>query len=166
MTTYTGTPPTFAGLDNATVVANLNLFRDALKALSQAPTAYVPSYAGISAIGNAVVTAQYQRVDKWITGDVNIVMGSGTTFAATTFLIGLPVAAQAGLATNHCVGAGFLLDNSAGSTSRTNCHAITASSTTVFLVPGGSPGGTVTNLVPFTWAVNDTLSFQFRYPAA
>jgi hypothetical protein len=167
VTTWTGTAPTFTAGVNTGNVARLNDFRDAIKATSEALTTYVPSLAGITAIGNGTMTASYQRVNKLVRGHVKITMGSTTTFGATTFLIGLPVATHANWATNCPVGSAFFFDNSVGSATRTAGVAVTVSSTTVMLLAANlASNQTVTNLVPWTWATSDVLSLNFEYESA
>lgn len=161
------TPRTWVAAEVVTVAHMNTEVRDALIGVQAAWTSYTPTYSGISAIGNATVSAKWSRVGKSVSGHVKITMGSTTTFSAATFLIGLPTATHADIAVNHAVGPAFLLDNSVGSATRTAGTAVTVSSTTVMILAANlASNQTVTNLVPWTWATGDILSFGFEYEAA
>ena len=161
------TPRTWTASEVVTATHMNTEVRDALVGVQAAWTTYSPTYSGISAIGNATVSAKWTRVGKSVRGHVKITMGSSTTFSAATFLIGLPVATHADIAVNHAIGPAFLLDSSAGSASRTAGVAVTVSSTTVMILAGNlASNQTVTNLVPWTWTTSDILSFGFEYEAA
>jgi hypothetical protein len=164
VTVYTGTPTTLVAGDTSQLVTKFNDHRDALLAVSEPLTAYVPTYTGIT-IGNATVLAAYQQTGKWVRGHVKITFGGTSSFSATTLLVTLPVAADANWAANCPVGSAFLLDGSVGSATRTIATPITSSSTAVFFVTNAT-GGTVTNLVPWTWASTDILAFNFEYEAS
>lgn len=163
MTTFTGTIPTIASGDTTTVPTNLATYRDALKALSEAQTAWTPTYTNIT-IGNAVVSAKYLQVGKFVRGHLNIVFGSTSSFGAGSLLSSLPVAPHASIATGHPVGHCYFLDNSAGSASRTIGSMVTSGGNVFFVT--NATGGTVSNTVPWTWAVSDVLACTFEYEAA
>lgn len=166
MTVYTGTPTTLVAGDTSALVTKFNDHRDALLAVTDALTSYTPTYAGITGIGNATVSAKYQQVGKLVRGHVRIVFGTTSTFAAagTTITVSLPVATHASIASNHPIGPAFFLDAGVSGT-RTIGTAITTTSTTVFFVTP-TVGQTVLTSVPWTWANTDTLAFSFEYEAA
>lgn len=121
---------------------------------------YTPTYAGITA-GNAVVTARYVQVQNLVHVRFRLVAGTTTSFSATTLTVSVPVAVAADYAVGDAIGAGYALDNSAGSASRTRLAALLSPSAVFFL--SGEATGTVTNLVPWTWATSDVLSFTATY---
>lgn len=121
---------------------------------------YSPSLGGL-VLGNGTMTARYVRTGTLARGLVKLVMGSTTTYSGT-YLIGLPLPVAAPWDSNFPVGRAFFLDSSAGSASRTAGVAVTVDANRVFLV-GTNTGSTITNAVPWTWAVGDILSFGFEY---
>lgn len=157
------TPRTWVTGEFVTAAMMNTEIRDALAGVQSAWTAWTPTFAGaVTAIGNATIAASYQRYGKDIRGRVRLAVGSTTTFGAGTLTCSLPVS----LASNYdqvAVGTGYMIDTSAGSGSRT-LTAPTVTGSGLFFVPAS--GGTVTNLVPWTWAVGDLLAFSFMYEAA
>lgn len=136
--------------------------RDNFKAIGDAWAAYVPTYGGITAIGNAVVTARYIQAGKHVEGLFKIVVGSTTTFAAADITVTLPVP---GATVDIAVGTGLLFDASAGAPSRTPAVGLLlGGASAVLLVQEGGNG--ITNLLPWTWANGDILGCSFSYEAA
>lgn len=94
MTIFTGTAPTFVGADNATVVANLNILRDGLKATSEAWTAWTPTItADAGTFTTTSASGRYMRVNKLIQYQVSITITTvGTATGGLRFT--LPVSAH------------------------------------------------------------------------
>lgn len=90
MTVYTGTPSTLVAGDTSALVTKFNDHRDALKAISEAWTSYVPTLVNLT-IGNGTMVAAYSRVGKLIHFRVRIVFGNTTNISAAV-TVGLPAA--------------------------------------------------------------------------
>lgn len=127
-------------------------------------TVYVPTYTGIT-IGNAAVVAKYMLVGKLVHARFSLTAGSTTTFSATTLLVSLPVTESSDYITGDPFGPVYMLDSSVGSASRRGGTACRTGSN-VFFLDDSIAGGTVTNLVPWTWATGDILAFVLTYEAA
>lgn len=93
MTLYTGTVPTFTAGDTTTVTTNLNLLRDALKALTETGTSFTPTYANFT-LGNGTVSADWARTNKYADVRIRIALGSTSsiTGAMTISLPATPIA--------------------------------------------------------------------------
>lgn len=93
MTTFTGTIPTIASGDTTTVPTNLATYRDALKALTEAGTSYVPTYSNFT-LGNGTAAAAWARQNKWADFRIRIALGttSAVTGAMTISLPATPIA--------------------------------------------------------------------------
>lgn len=128
-----------------------------MNGIQSAWSTWSPTYTGIT-IGNATVVARYQQYGKTIFGDFLMTVGSTTTFSATTLAVSLPV-------TPHDAGAalGVAMFLDASPVARTIGIAFESSGAASFLTSAGS---LVTNTVPQTWAVSDSLRFEFKYEAA
>jgi hypothetical protein len=154
-------PRTWVAGETVTAALMNTHVRDNQKAIGDAWTTYTPTFSGgISAIGNATVTAKYIKAGKLVIGEVKVVMGSTTTYAAA----GIAVTAPANMAITGtmAIGSAYMVDASAGFG---YVGVVTPASATAFAVGYSGTGG-VTNLIPFTWANTDTLSFSFTYEAA
>jgi len=141
--------------------------RDNLKTIGDPWTAFTPVWAGgVSAIGNAVVTARYAQSGKWVRGWIHAVFGSSTTFAAADIFITPPVPVLA--ADLIPIGHGIIHDASVGIGSRAGCVAYMTTSASVRYIElvTGTTGQVLTNTSPFTWTTSDTLAVAFEYEAS
>jgi hypothetical protein len=155
-------PRTWVAAEVVTAALLNTHVRDNLKAIGDAWTTYVPTYTGITAIGNATVVAKYMQAGKLVQGYVKITVGSTTTFGATTLSVTTPVTPAIG---NLAIGSIFLYDNSTGDTRGGSLyHQAAGTGTTGFLASGTTTPAT--NLVPWTWATSDIIAFSFTYEAA
>ena len=154
-------PRTWVAGETVTAAMGNTHWRDNLKAIGDPWTTYVPTYTGISAIGNAVVSAKYLQAGKLVIGEVKITMGSTTTFAAATLSISTPTTAI--VAPNQAIGSAFLYDSSA-SAFRTGVVISQTAGATAIVVDNAA--GAATNLIPWTWATSDIVTFAFTYEAA
>lgn len=166
MTAFTGTIPTIASGDTTTVPTNLAVYRDALKAESEAWTSYTPAWTASSVnpvIGNGTIVGAYQQVNKKVAFSVVITMGSTTTYGTGTYIVTIPVAAHgrfvANVGLSGCSGTAFL-----GAQSFPIAVNRYTSSTTIYF--GGPTGAALAPAVPFTWANGAILSFGGTYEAA
>lgn len=172
MTLFTGTAiPTFTAGDTTTVPTNLNVLRDALKGLSEAWTAYTPTWTASTTnpvLGNGSFSGSgYLRVEKLIIGRIVLTMGGTTTYGTGNHSLTLPVAPAAG------AGRG-LAPGCARDTSATADYplygVVVAGSTTMAVKTNPTTAGnalaSMTSAVPFAWATTDVLTIEFCYEAA
>jgi hypothetical protein len=152
-------PRTWVAGETVTAAIMNTHVRDNLKALGDPWTAYTPTYTGLT-IGNAVVTAKFIQPGKLVIGEVKIVFGSTSTFAGG-FTVSLPVTAAV---ITVPVGVAYFNDTSAALHRSGPALTQAGGNTVAFIEAGGA--GLVSNVIPFTWAVGDTLSFEFEYEAA
>lgn len=169
MTAFTGTIPTVASGDTTTVPTNLAIYRDALKAASEAWTAYTPTWTGSGgnpALGNgSFAGSAYARVNKLIHFRIVLTMGSTTTYGTGGWSLTLPVAP---LSVTKQTFVAQLSDT--GAADYTAAGRMSATGSKLDMVcPGTSAGGadrTVQSNQPFTWGSTDTLVVVGTYEAA
>lgn len=171
MTLFTGTIPTFASGDTTTVPTNLNTLRDALKGLSEAWTAYTPTWTATTTnpvLGNGSFNGSgYLRVEKLIIGRLVLTMGSTTTYGTGTHSLTVPVAPATGVVRS-------LMTGCARDTSATADYplfgVVTAGTTTMPVkanpTTAGNPTVGITSAVPFAWASTDVLTIDFCFETA
>lgn len=166
MTTFTGaisslTPGTTA------LSGPVNNHRDALKAVTEASTSYTPTWtasAGTPAVGDGTLTGKYAQAGKWTDFRIELVVGATTTFgtAGASWRFTLPTTPASTqrhrfLGTAYDTGTAdypvYFRWVSSGSYLEVVCDATTA----------GAADRSVTNTVPFAWAVGDVLMVQGRY---
>lgn len=118
---------------------------------------------GSPAIGNGTLTGRYRRPNgsDLILAVYRFVVGSTTVFGTTFQAFSLPVTASA-TSVNEATGPCIFLDSSAGSSITGNCRIFT--STTI--VMNASAGGSVTSIVPITWAAPDEMRMSIWYEPA
>lgn len=155
-------PRTWVAGETVTAALLNTHVRDNLKAIGDPWTTYTPAYVGISAIGNATVTAKYLQAGKLVIGEVRITIGSTTTFAAANLSISLPVAPA--VQPNAVLGSVYMQDTSAPAFRTGVAVTGTTGLTTNFIVDGGA--GAASNTVPWAWANTDVIAFSFTYEAA
>jgi hypothetical protein len=166
VTTFTGSIPTIASGDTTTVPTNLATYRDALKAASEAWTAYTPTWTGTTtnpAIGDGTLVGAYARVNKLIHCRINLTMGGTTTYGSGNWIFALPVATHAGYGgiNSHLAG-GVAIDVSVPTVAP--LIAIGVTSTTVVGVT--TTAGAFLGSGTFAWASGDKVSFSLTYEAA
>ena len=93
MTTFTGAISSLTA-GTTTLSTPVNNHRDALKAVSEAWTAYTPTGTNFT-VGDGTLSGRYARVDKLIHIRVNFAAGATTTYTASGMTLTLPVAAHA-----------------------------------------------------------------------
>lgn len=122
--------------------------------------AYTPVWSSASSpqpTGSSLV-GQYTRIGGWVNGSVRQTMTSGTTFGSGLWEWTPPVTPAAG---SDVVGSAHLFDSG-------TAHLIG----TAMMVSGkfrlvtDNSANNVGPLIPFTFAVDDYLQFNFSYPAA
>lgn len=133
--------------------------------LSNVPwTAYTPAWTSSGtqpAIGNGTLAGRYCRLDNNFIGyEINILMGSTTTFGTGTYSFSLPFTAAAGVS-YHPMGNGIVRDGSAAPLVR---FPTFSSTTTVILIDVA--GTIVAATVPFTFANTDRIIITGQYEAA
>jgi hypothetical protein len=167
MGVYSGTPRTWTAGETVTAALMNSDTRDPIKALSDAYTAYTPTWTAASTnpvIGNGSITGAYTRVGKFISFRVAITMGSTTTSGTGQWRLTLPVTARSELW-------GFFVTARDDSVpARYAVYASWSSSGYVeFYAPATTAGNadrTITGTSPFTWAQNDNLFIHGEYEAA
>jgi hypothetical protein len=155
------TPRTWVAGETVTAALMNTHVRDNEKAIGDAWTTWTPTFSGgISAIGNATVTAKYLQAGKLVIGEVKVTMGGTTSFAAAAISITAPV--NFAVTSSLAVGPAYMVDVSAN---LGYVGVATPLSATAFGIGYNGTAG-ATNLIPFTWASTDILSFSFTYEAA
>lgn len=165
MTTFTGTIPTIASGDTATVPTNLATYRDALKAVSEAWTGWTPTWTASSsspAIGDGIIGGAYLRVEKWVMFRATIIMGGSTTYGSGGWRLSLPVAPKTDIRWR------FLAEALNAGTAQYTCAGVYdgTSGSVAALFLAGNPDSAITSSAPFSWGTGDTLSMQGYYEAA
>lgn len=167
MTIFTGTVPTFAAGDNATVVDNLNTLRDVAKAESEAWTSY-GSTASFTASGSnptgGTWTGKYKRVGKSIEFWVRIVQGAGV--GTGTYAVALPTAPITNYPAHFDV---FFTDTSTTFVYRGITFGLITSTVSLAYDSNGAanaPLTALTNTAPFAMAAGDVIEVRGSYEAA
>lgn len=127
-------------------------------------TTYTPTWTGSGsnpAIGNGSLTGEYRQLGKSVLVNINLTVGSTTTFGSGTYSYSLPFAA----ATRNFLGPALAIDSGSAvytgeayigsGASVINCYSPTGAS-------GASPTSWST-ANPMTWAVNDSATIQAEY---
>jgi hypothetical protein len=170
VTAFTGTIPTIASGDTTTVPTNFATWRDCMKGLSEAWTAYTPTWTAVTAnpaLGNGSFSGSaYARVNKLVMFRIVLTMGSTTTYGTGQWIFTPPVAAVAPN-TNRVPFAADLYD--AG----VNAYAgvatfFTAGNLYLYCDPttAGNPLRGVTSAIPFAWGTGDQVVITGTYEAA
>ena len=118
-------------------------------------------------IGNGSITGRYSLVNKTVTAQILVVMGSTTTFGTGAYFFSLPVTAAATLVGYPALGAGWGNDVSA-SAATTFTAQVHNSGTAVFGLrfSNASNNGTLQHNSPYTWASSDFITATIQYKAA
>lgn len=115
------------------------------------------------AIGNGTLTGAYHKVGKLCHVRVFWQAGSGTTFGTGTYTFSLPftAASPSGLTTAVWVGSALLRDQGGTPARYVGVSSVDAGASVAGVLAEG--GGLMTNLIPFTWANTDYMSFSVAY---
>ena len=118
-------------------------------------------------IGNGSITGRYSLVNKTVTAQILVTMGSTTTFGNGGYFFSLPFTAAATLSGYPALGAGWANDVSA-SAATTFTAQVHNSGTTVFGLrfTSASNNGAVNHNAPYTWASGDFITATIQYKAA
>jgi hypothetical protein len=108
-------------------------------------------------IGNGSFSSAYARYGRTIIYRGRITMGSTTTYGTGSWLVSLPVDAQATVE----VGTAAVFDNSTS----TNNQPAAVRVSTAPLANFYATGGTISATVPITWADSDNLRWCLTYSA-
>ena len=118
------------------------------------------------AIGNGTIVGRYSLVNKTVTAQIYISMGSTTTYGSGNYLLSLPVAAATTLGSFAALGSAWYYDASANNAT-TGIANVNNGSTTIFgLRYTGANAGNVTAIAPYTFASTDFISATIQYKAA
>lgn len=126
-------------------------------------TTWIPTWTNLT-IGNAVVTAKYQRVGRLITFRLKVVLGT-TSSVGTAPIFTLPVTAHADYAGEFPLGPATYADTG---TKVWEAFCQLNNTTTAFLrhSDGASAFTNTTATAPFTWTTNDIINAIGTYEAA
>ena len=130
---------------------------------------YTPTWTATTTnpvIGNGTITGRYSLVNKTVTAQIYISMGSTTTYGSGNFLLTLPVTAATTLGSFAALGSAWYYDASANNAT-TGIANVNNGSTTIFgLRYTGTNAGNVTAIAPYTWASGDFITATIQYKAA
>jgi len=121
---------------------------------------YTPTWTGSVSnpdIGNGILAGKWQRFGRRVSLDIQVTMGSGTTFGSGTYTFGLPPGVPAPGAGNS-IGVARFFDS--GTIIRTGICVV---SSTGITCEADSGTGAASNTVPFTWANGDKLWLNAVY---
>lgn len=163
------TPRTWVTGETVTAAELNTEIRDALTGIQAAWTSYVPTLTAsttnptLGTGGSA--TGSYIQWGKTIIGQGRILFGSTMTAGSGTYKIALPVTANPGVET--AVGVAYLFDSSGSTIFFSQMRFLAADSgTTARLFGATTSPYDATNALPWVWAANDAITFQFNYQAA
>jgi hypothetical protein len=158
VTAFTGTIPTIASGDTTSVPANLAIYRDALKGLSDPWSTYTPAWTATTTnptLGNGTLVGHYMQVNKFVSFWIKLTLGSTTTVGSGLYQITLPVTPFS----THPVHFEIVyFDSSAGAQYRGVTSQLTAPAKVNLLYDASTAGGAMsgfTNAVPAVPATGD-----------
>lgn len=131
-------------------------------------TSYTPTWTAATtnpAIGNGTLVGKYMQLNKVVTAEITVIMGSTTTYGSGTFRFGLPVTAATPLWGYAHTGSARLYDSSV-STIYVAAIGFFASSTTYVSGWAHAATSAMSSTSPFTWASGDEITIQVTYEAA
>jgi len=131
---------------------------------------YTPTWTGAfinPVIGNGSIAGRYSLVNKTVTAQILITMGSTTTYGNGAYFFSLPVTAAATLSGYPALGAGWANDVSAGGAT-TFTAQVHNSGTTDFSLryTVASGNGSISHNGPYVWATSDFITATIQYKAA
>lgn len=167
------TPRTWVAGETVTAALLNTHVRDNLKAVGDPWTTYTPTWTAATTnptIGNGTIAGRYMAAGKYITFEIQIVMGSTTTYGAGAYSLTLPVAPQTSAAKHPFLGT--LWDASGGSvvTSAWPIAGLISAGSTVELAGWPATAGNsfrvvnATNVI--TLADGDRITLTGTYEAA
>lgn len=162
------TPHTFVTAEVVTAATMNTEIRDAMNGIQAAWTAFTPTWTGSAtnpALGNGTLAGKYTRFGKTLFGRITLITGSTTTYGTGVWRFSPPVTPHTDYTTNALLGVtgnAALFDTSVPT--RAFRRVITADPT--YLDMRDDANTSVTNLVPWTWAVGDALHLEFQYETA
>lgn len=155
MGVFTGTVPTIlAGY--TPLGSDWTTITDELSAIATAPTSYTPTWSANGtavSLGNGTISGAYRQIGKWVDYRLILTMGGTTTFGTGFYLFTLPVTAS------HLLNLGSAKFLDAGTQDRNGTAYLFDTTHVVATSNAGAAG----QLVPHTWAVNDTFMIQILY---
>ena len=141
----------------------IEAIEDVLVPAVNAWTAWTPTFLGAS-LGNGTISAFYSKLGKVVTIRIRFLLGSTSTVTSQprfslpfNAIAAIPIASPA-----------LLINSGSGNQIGIAGTSATTHATVSALNAAGTYLGiaTITNTVPFTWAVNDVMEFTFTYEAA
>lgn len=133
-----------------------------LNTIGAAWETYTPAWTstGVApAIGNGSISGNWGRINKTAFVNIFVVMGSTTTYGTGNYRFSVPSGVTVNGNITH-TGTALLYDASAGYPAVVGiCTRVSGS--TIDISPTGS--NSVTNLLPFTWAINDQIRLMLIY---
>lgn len=134
---------------------------------------YTPTWVGATTdpvIGNGTIGGRWRRVGDSMEVQINITMGSTTTYGSGQWYFGLPAGYTVdtgklpeGFGSTHTsLGTANAIDSG---TSFKDAHVLYRDSTQVYVIQDGATSSWQSNS-PFTWANTDALGIKFTLPIA
>jgi hypothetical protein len=130
-----------------------------MNSIGAASVAYTPTWTSTGTqpnIGNGSIQGAYFQFQKFVVGEIQIVIGSTTTFGTGSYLVSLPLP----VLSTWCSGFGQLLDASAGYISYSGVAIGTGNSLEFRF---GNAAGIWSPTVPMTLANLDQARIRFFY---
>jgi len=165
LTTFTGTLADVAVAGHVPTAAELDTLHDALAAIVEPWTTYVPVWTTTGTapvLGNGTLTGNYSQDGKMIICRGCLTLGSTSTVGTGTWIITTPVSAVDA----NQVGTAVVWDQSAGAARLSG--TVVFNTTANFTVYIGT-GGAVSNTIPAFaggWGTGDKIIWQITYEAA
>jgi hypothetical protein len=126
-------------------------------------SAWTPTTTGIT-LGNGTLTARYVQSGKFVTGSINVTLGSTSSISAAGISFTAPVTLKASdNSNNYCLLYDVSLEAILGIvvTDTTKFYLGCAKSSTSFV-----EYASINSTQPFTWTTNDKIILNFSYEAA
>jgi hypothetical protein len=162
-----GTAPTFVA-GTAPIAANLNQLSTDINLIGGAWSTYTPTWTAVTTnpvLGNGTIAGRYKLIgDKTCHVQIKLTMGSTTTFGSGNYLFSLPTGTSQETSLLFPLGVGMVID--ASPTNRYAYFVGINSSSTVVLWSPASPGASVTQAAPITFASGDSIYLSFTYELA
>lgn len=126
---------------------------------------YVPSWTTTGtapALGNGSINGKWSRDGSTISVDVDLTMGSTTTYGTGDFHFSLPFAANALAHGNQRTAGSALLNDSSSGIFDVGCSVVDPSGVVTSIFAQGQTTA-VAATVPFTWATGDRITLHVEY---